>query len=76
MILCMEEFLIDIFSIEEDSITWIGDSYFLEHLTDDDLDVSVIDVYTLEAIDFLDLVHEISLEFTDAADFEDLLRNH
>ncbi len=30
----------------------------------------------LEAIDFLDLVHEIPLEFADAADFEDLLGNH
>src|SRR5262249_8705047 len=39
-----------------------------------DLDVLVIDVDTLEAVDFLDLVDQVSLQFLDAADGKDVMR--
>ena len=40
----MEEFLIDVFTVEECRIARIGDADLLEHLPDDDLDVLVVDV--------------------------------
>ena len=75
-VLLVEGLLIDIFSVEECGITGIGHTHFLEHLTDDNLDVFVVNVYPLEAIDFLDLVHEVFLEFAHAADIENLLTAH
>ena len=71
----MEVLLVDIFAVEEGRVAWIGDAHFLEHLTDDDLDVLVVDVDPLQAVDFLDLVDEIFLEFAHAANLEDLLRD-
>ena len=56
-VLLVEGFLIDVFAIEERGITGIGHTHLREHLTDDDLDMFVIDINPLKAIDFLDLVH-------------------
>ncbi len=68
-------FLIDIFAIEEGGIAWIGDAHFLEHLTHDDLNVLIVDVHTLQTINFLHLVHEILLKFANTANLQDLVRN-
>ena len=58
----MEHFLIDVFAMEESRIAWIGDAHFLEHLTDNDLNVFVVDINPLETIDLLNLLHKVFLE--------------
>src|SRR5262249_5955198 len=57
-------------------IARINDAYFLEHLSYDDFDVFVVDVHTLEAIDFLNFVDEILLKLPDSADVQNLMRNN
>ena len=69
-------FLVHLFAIEQAGVAWIDDAHFLEHLTHDDLDVLVIDVHALEAVDLLHLVHEVLLQFAHAANFENFVRDH
>ena len=52
----------------------IGDLDLLQHLANDHLDVLVVDVHALQAIDFLDLVHEIGGKLLDALDRQDVVR--
>ena len=73
-VLLVEHLLVDIFAMEEGRVARIGDAHFLQHLADDDLNVLIVDIDALEAIDLLHLVDEILLEFADAANIEDLLQ--
>src|SRR6185437_2526720 len=45
-----------------------------QHLTDDHLDVLVVDLHTLQAIDVLDLAHEIVRQRLDALQTQDVVR--
>src|SRR6478609_2487284 len=47
-----------------------------QHLAHDDLDVLVVDVHALGAVDLLDLVHQVLLRGARAEDAQDLLRVH
>src|SRR5665647_88293 len=55
-------------------IAGLDDRDATEHLTDDDLDVLVVDRDTLLAVDALDLVHQVHLHLTWAEDPQHLLR--
>ena len=44
-----------------------------QHLPDDDLDVLVVDLDPLEAVDLLDFVHQIPGQFLEAADVQDIV---
>ena len=63
----------DLFAVEEVGVAGILDADLAEHLADDDLDVFVVDLDFLEAVDLLDFVDEVFLELLGAADVEDLL---
>src|SRR5207247_9622096 len=52
----------------------VGDADLAEHLADDDLDVFVVNGDALQAIDFLDFVDQMFLQFLRAADVEDFVR--
>ena len=44
------------------------------HLPDDHLDVLVVDVHALQAVDLLDLVHQVPLQLLLAAHAQDVVR--
>ena len=52
----------------------LDDRHALEHLTDDDLDVLVVDRHTLRSVHRLDLVDEVLLHVARSHDPQDLLR--
>ena len=49
------------------------DAQLAQHLAHDDLDVLVVDVHTLRAVDLLDLVHQVPLHRLAALDAQHLL---
>ena len=52
----------------------IGNLDLLKHLTDNHLDVLVVDEHALQAVDFLDFVDQIGSEFLDTLDRQDVVR--
>jgi hypothetical protein len=61
-------------ALEEARVTRINDLHLLEHLTDDDLDMLVVDLHALEPVHFLNLVQEVFLSPVDAVDTENVVR--
>ena len=57
-------------------IARVGDFHLAEHLTDNDLDVLVVDFHALDAVNRLDLVDQVLLEFLGSASFEQIFRRH
>ena len=53
----------------------IGDLHLAEHLADDDLDVLVVDLDALEAINLLHFVDQVFLQLLRPADIEDFVRS-
>ncbi len=53
---------VDLFFHQEFGIADFLDLDPAKHLTNDHLDVLVVDVHTLQTIDFLDLIHQIVLQ--------------
>ena len=53
---------VDLFLEQELGVADLLDLDPAEHLANDHLDVLVVDIHTLQAIDLLDLVHEIILQ--------------
>ena len=66
--------MIDLLALEEVGVAGIDDIDLLQHLTDDHLDVLVVDVDALQPIDLLDLVDEIGGELLDALDRQNVVR--
>jgi len=52
----------------------VGDLHLLQHLTDNHLDVLVVDQHALQPVDLLDFVDQIGREFLDALDRQDVVR--
>src|SRR5262249_57267833 len=48
---------------QEIGVTHFFDPNPAHHLANDDFDVFVVNVHTLESIDLLDFIHQISLQF-------------
>ncbi len=74
VVLIGEAQTVDLVVLEEAAVAGIRDADLLEHLAHDHFDVLVVDLHTLHAVHFLDLVHEIGLYFIDALDVEDVVR--
>ena len=57
-------------------IAGFGDLHFTEHLTNDDLNVLVVDLNTLQAIDLLHFVDQVLLQLLGSADLKNFMRHH
>ena len=71
---CVELDLVHLLARDHVGFALIGDLHLLQHLTDDHLDVLVVDEHALQPVDLLDLVDQIGREFLDALDRQDVVR--
>src|SRR4029078_9357801 len=74
LVLTLEDVLLDLLVDEEVRVADVLDAHAAQHLTNDDLDVLVVDGDALEAVDLLDLVDEIRRELLLALDAQDVVR--
>ena len=65
---------VDVLALEEARVARIGDPHLLQHLAHDHLDVLVVDLHALEAVDLLDLVQEVLLHRPRPLDPQDVVR--
>ena len=61
-------------SLQEIRIAGIHHFRLLEHLAHNNLDVLIVDFHAIEAIDLLDLVHQILLDLTGPLDPQNIVR--
>ena len=66
--------LVDLFARDHVGLALVGDLHLLQHLTDNHLDVLVVDEHALQPVDLLDFVDQIGSEFLDALDRQDVVR--
>src|SRR3979411_2213360 len=66
--------LVDLFARDHVGVALVGDLDLLQHLTDNHLDVLVVDQHALQPVDLLDFVDQIGREFLDALDRQDVVR--
>src|SRR4029077_4052626 len=71
----LELALVDLLADQEGRLAGLGDLDLLQHLTRDRLDVLVVDLHALQAIDLLDLVDEILGQLLDAQHAQDVVRH-
>ena len=62
LVLVAEAELIDLLFEQEVGVAHFLDLHPAHHLANDHFDVLVVDVHALQAIDFLDFVHQVSLQ--------------
>src|SRR5579862_394801 len=74
LVLFAERELVELFLEQESRIAHVFDLHPTHHLADDHFDVLVADVDALEPVDFLDFVHQVSLQFLFAKHREDVVR--
>ena len=74
VVFLVEADLIDLLTLEEVGVAGVDDADLLQHLLDDDLDMLVVDLYRLQAVDILNLVDEVFLNLVDALDPQDIMR--
>src|SRR6478735_3348688 len=67
--------LVDLFARDHVGVALVGDLDLLQHLTDNHLDVLVVDEHALQPVDLLDFVDQIGSEFLDALDRQDVVRS-
>ena len=65
---------VDIVADDIGRVAGIGDFHLLQHLTNDHLDVLVVDHNALQTVDFLDFVDEVGSECLHALDRQDVVR--
>ena len=73
-VLPLEHVLLDLLVDEEVRVADVLDANAAEHLTNDDLDVLVVDADALQAVNLLDLVHEPGRELLLALHAKDVVR--
>ena len=66
---------VDLVAPEQRGVARIGDLHLAQHLPHNDLDVLVVNLDALEAVDFLHFVDEVLLQILRSADLEDLVRH-
>src|SRR6266851_5339795 len=66
--------LVDLLARDHVGLALIGDLHLLQHLTDNHLDVLVVDEHALQPVDLLDFVDQIGSEFLDALDRQNVVR--
>ena len=74
VVLRHEAELVDHLVDQELGVADLLDLHPAHHLPDDHLDVLVVDVDALQAVDLLDLVHQVALQLLLAADAQDVVR--
>ena len=74
LVLALEDVLLDLLVDEEVRVADVLDAHAAQHLTNDDLDVLVVDGDALQAVDLLDLVDEVRRELLLALDAKDVVR--
>ena len=65
---------VDLLLEQEVGVAHIVDPHPAQHLPDDDFDVLIRDGHALQTIDFLDFVHQVSLQFLLAQHVENVVR--
>src|SRR5512133_2127455 len=73
-VLALEDYAVDELAGQEVGVARLLDANLLQHLPDDQLDVLVVDVHALGAVDLLHLGDEVQLGLGPAPDPEDLRR--
>ena len=68
--------LVDLIAPEERGVARIGDLHLAQHLAHDDLDVLVVNLHALQAINFLHFVDQVLLQILRSADLENFVRNN
>ena len=76
IVLVLEGEPVDLVAPEERRVARIGDLHLAQHLADDDLDVLVVDLHALEAVNFLHFVDQVLLQRLRPEDIEDVVRRH
>ena len=71
----LEVELVHLVAPEKRGVARLGDFHLAEHLADNDFDVLVVDLDALEAVNLLDLVDQVLLEFLRPADVEQVMRD-
>src|SRR5436190_3273970 len=66
---------VDLLTGEEGRLARILDLHLLQHLTNDDLDVLVVDAHTLQPVDLLDLVDQVAGQLLDPENAQDVVRH-
>src|SRR6185437_5415505 len=67
--------LVELLALQQLGLAGLVDLNLLQHLANDHLDVLVVDLHALQAIDLLDLVDEIGGQLFDTADGENVVRS-
>ena len=65
---------VDLLAAQELGIARVGDLGLAQHLADDHLDVLVVDLHALQAVDLLDLVDDVVRQRADAQQAQDVVR--
>ena len=65
---------VDLLALQQLGFAGVVDLDLLQHLANDHLDVLVVDVDALQPVDLLDFVHQVSRQFLDALDGENVVR--
>ena len=74
LVLALEDVLLDLLVDQEVRVADVLDAHAAQHLTNDDLDVLVVDADALQAVDLLDLVDEPGRELLLALHAQDVVR--
>ena len=73
VVLLSEVELVDYLLLEEGGVAGVVDLHLAHHLTNDDLEVLVVDLHTLQTIDVLNLVDNVLLNGGRALDGENVV---
>ena len=65
---------LDLLAVEELRVAGIGDLDLAQHLANDRLDVLVVDLHALQAVDVLDFLDQVGGQRLDAEQAQDVLR--
>src|SRR5690606_17562800 len=65
---------VDVVALDQRRFSRVDDFDLLQHLTDDDLDVLVVDRHALQSVDLLHFVHQIFGQRLDALDAQQVVR--
>src|SRR5690554_166115 len=74
LVLCQHRGQLDLITLDEAGITNLCDLHLAQHLTQNRLDVLVVDLHTLQAVDVLDLVDDVTGQGADAQQAQDVVR--
>ena len=74
LVLFLEDVTLDLLVDEEVGVAHVGDADAAQHLTNDHLDVLVVDLHALESVDLLDFVDQVLRQRLLAEHLQDVVR--